>query len=360
MKAGIAGAGIMGRLLAFHLVNSGWKVTLFDQDDRHCLNNCSMAAAGLLAAATELEKSDSLSISLCRDALNFHWDSIIKSLPEPIYFEKKGIIALAHVQDKNELIRFTHLITAKQDGKTSYQKLNGQELQKIEPELNKFEEGYFFPEEGQLDNQALIQSLGLYLESKKINWCEKTFVQAVKPNKIVTSNTDHYFDIALDCRGLGAKDNFKDLRGLRGELVWLHAPQVQIQRPIRLLNPRHNLYIAPRPNQIYILGASEIESELRTPITVRTVLELLSAAYSIHPGFAEAALIRTVQHVRPTLSDSKPHILYADGFIGVNGLYRHGFSLAPSLAIEIIKWINGGASQVNYPQLWSHCDEYLS
>lgn len=162
----------------------------------------------------------------------------------------------------------------------------------------------------------------------------------------------HQFDLVLDCRGMGAKDIFADLRGVRGELIWLHAADVFIARPIRFLHPRYNLYIVPRPEQIYLIGASEIEANDTTPISVHTTLELLTAAYCVHANFGEARIIKTVTHCRPTLTDHLPKIKYADGFLAVNGLSRHGFLLAPALAMEVMRWIEAGISAVCYPQLW--------
>ena len=85
-----------------------------------------------------------------------------------------------------------------------------------------------------------------------------------------------------------------ELRGIRGELMWLHHPKIHIQHPVRLLHPRYKIYLSPRPDHIYIIGASEIESEDTSPISVKTMLELLSATYYIHPSFTEARLIKTM------------------------------------------------------------------
>jgi len=98
----------------------------------------------------------------------------------------------------------------------------------------------------------------------------------------------------------------------------------------------------PRPNNIYIIGASEIESEDFSPISVRTILELLSAAYSVDPGFSEARIIETVTHCRPAFSDNLPAIFYSDGVLCINGLYRHGYLLAPMLVQEALAMIEQG------------------
>ena len=85
-----------------------------------------------------------------------------------------------------------------------------------------------------------------------------------------------------------------ELRGVRGELIELRAPDVKISRLIRLMHPRYRLYLVPLyKNDHYLIGATQLESEEAGPITVRSTLELLSAAYSIHRGFSEAEIIET-------------------------------------------------------------------
>ena len=58
---------------------------------------------------------------------------------------------------------------------------------------------------------------------------------------------------------------------------------------------------------------------------------LLSAAYSVHPGFAEAHIVETVTNLRPAFMDNAPKVRYKDGLIQLNGLYRHGYLLTPRI-----------------------------
>jgi glycine oxidase len=177
-------------------------------------------------------------------------------------------------------------------------------------------------------------------------------VSAVQSNQITISDHVHSFDFVFDCRGLGARNIFQDLRSIRGELIWLHAPDVHITRPIRVMHPRYSLYVVPRPDNTYIIGASEIESADQSQISVRTTLELLTAACSLQANFQEARIIKTVTHCRPTLTNHLPKIKYADGFVALNGLYRHGYLIAPALVADIMRWIEGGMASLHYPALW--------
>lgn len=351
MKVGIAGAGIAGQLLALALHNLGWQVSIFDQGHE---KNCSMAAAGLLVPMTELVKSDLTIFQIGMDSIKTYWPAILKQLPEKIDFQQTGSLLVAHPKDQTELTHYIRLISAKQNNKTNCKKLDQEEIKALEPALEKFHDGYYLQDEGFIDNQKLLSVLAQYLK-EKIFWHQDQFVSHLEPGKIFIREDVHHFDQVFDCRGLGAKSIFNDLRGMRGEIIWLHAPDVHITRPVQILHPRYGIYIVPRANQTYIIGATEIESEQQENISVRGVLELLTAVFYVHAGFSEARIIKTVTQCRPVLSNHLPSIKYTDGFAAINGLYRHGFLLAPALIADIASWAQEGISSVRYPYIWETC-----
>ena len=145
--------------------------------------------------------------------------------------------------------------------------------------------------------------------------------------------------MTIDCRGLGAKPVWPTLRGIRGEVARVHAPGIGLTRPVRLLHPRYPLYIAPKQNDLYVIGATEVEGEDMSPVSVRSALELLSAAFSVHPGFGEARILELNSQCRPTLPDHRPALVW-DGAatVRVNGLYRHGYMIAPEVADEAVSF----------------------
>ena len=115
-------------------------------------------------------------------------------------------------------------------------------------------------------------------------------------------------------------------------MLVIHCPDVTITRPVRLLHPRIPLYIVPRGDGVYMLGATMIESEDSGRITARSMLELLSAAYALNPAFGEAEVLEVGVDLRPAFPDNLPRIRRLGGRIYANGLYRHGYLLAPALA----------------------------
>jgi glycine oxidase len=64
---------------------------------------------------------------------------------------------------------------------------------------------------------------------------------------------------------------------------------------------------------------------------VRSALELLSAAYAVHPAFGEARIVEIGAGLRPAFPDNLPRVLRRGRTVYHNGLYRHGFLLAPAL-----------------------------
>jgi glycine oxidase len=149
--------------------------------------------------------------------------------------------------------------------------------------------------------------------------------------------------VVVDCRGLGARGELPNLRGLRGERIIVRTREIGLLRPVRLLHPRHPIYVVPWADGRFMIGATLLESEDAGPITVRAALELLGAAYALHPAFAEAEVLDAGAGVRPALPDNVPRIIVRGRTIHVNGLYRHGFLMAPSLALRVAEYLETGA-----------------
>jgi len=131
-------------------------------------------------------------------------------------------------------------------------------------------------------------------------------------------------------------------------MVVLRAPGITLTRPVRLLHPRFPLYIVPRGDGVFMLGATQIESGERNRATVRSTLELLSAAYALDPAFGEAELLEIGVDARPAFPDNLPRVTRINETIYANGLFRHGFLLAPALARMAAEALDTHAQ----PELW--------
>jgi glycine oxidase len=333
MRIGIVGAGIVGRLLALQLLNLGYRVTLFDKTHATDHTITSNVAAGMLAPYAELETGDVEIFNLAQDAIS-RWQAILPQLSFQPTFRAEGSLLIAKSQETPELEHFSN--RAKRLG-IDLPLIEGEMITALEPDLNSQQfTAIHLPKEGYLDTAETMSAIAQTLREKRITWLENTKVMSIKKQTVYTSDQHHAFDQVFDCRGLGAKNAFENLRAVRGELIWVKAPEVSLKRPIRLLHPRYALYIVPRFDNHYIIGATSIEAEDYSPISVQSTLELLSACYSIHPGFAEARVVYTATQCRPAFSNNVPKIWRTPDCIRINGMYRHGYLLAPKIVNSAI------------------------
>lgn len=371
-QVAIVGAGLIGQLLALQLARQHCSVTLIDADATPGARSCAQVAAGMLSPWAELDQAEPLIAALGLRSLT-QWPVLLGQLIKPVYFQKTGSLLIAHPQDADDFahrlqrihhkrqIKQSQHSTDAQEWTSSIERLTPDALTELEPELQWPHRWYaaYLPNEGQIDAQVLMSVLHETLKAMAaqhphlIQWrCDPT--AALAPYHITFS--DHQtltYDLVVDCRGLGAKSTWgHSLRGIRGEVVWLDAPSVTLTRPIRLIHPRYPIYIVPRPDHRYIVGATEIESESMAPITTQSLMTLLSAAYSVHSGFADAHVLKTDVACRPTLAHHRPQLRYEPGFLAINGLYRHGFLIAPALIESILQQLNA-SFQFNHSTLFS-------
>ncbi len=93
-----------------------------------------------------------------------------------------------------------------------------------------------------------------------------------------------------------------------------------------------------------MLGATMVESDDDSAISARALMELLSAAYAIHPALAEARVVESGSGLRPAYPANLPEIHYQNDIFYLNGMYRHGFLLAPMMAEQLMQRLFGEQS----------------
>ena len=329
----ILGAGLLGRLLALELVKLGHCIKVFDRQERFVKESAAYVAASMLAPLAESVATEANIVEMGYYSLN-RWKTLTEGLSQDVFFQQEGSLLVWHQQDHSSAKHFSTQL--QQIGvqlphlpKPEY--VNQTQLSTLEPQLaQQFLEGIYLPEEGQLDNRELLGALLFETEHLGVAYHWNTSID-------LRSFSYEAFDDVIDCRGIGSKIDYPELRGVRGEVLRVFAPEVNLRRPTRLIHPKYPLYIAPKRNHVYVIGATEIESEDDSAISVRSTLELLSAAYTIHSGFAEARIIEANAQCRPSFKNNLPKIWRSSAkVLHINGLYRHGFLIAPAIVDSVI------------------------
>jgi glycine oxidase len=360
MKIAIIGAGLAGRVLAWRLneCNQDMEITLIDQHDRHH-KGTGLVAAAMIAPFTEAATTEAITqhLGVRSYELWAKWLVELESTThQKVSFNQQGTLVVSHTQDDASWQRFQMKANA-MIAEEHVQALDQQNLHKLEPELaHNFSKGLFFPEEGVINNQTLYPALNDYFDqSSAIEWHESLEINLDESANygIIDGFNDCVFDYVFDCRGNGARADLTQLRSVRGEVVSVYAPEVNFTRAIRLMHPRYPLYIAPRGDHHYIIGATQLENDNDGPITIRSGLELLSALYSLHPGFGEAQIIDMLSGLRPTFNNNLPEVFQQGRLVRINGLYRHGYLFAPALINDLITQLFREQEDVCFPQFLS-------
>ncbi len=378
---GIAGAGLLGRLLAWQLSRAGHRVSVFDPSiseqpvprsqapDPYVPTAAAFTAAGMLSPLSELDNAEPAVAALGWRSLAL-WQRIAAALPKSPRVMVCGSLLVAHRADlgaAQRVLARMQVATATPEWRVASppegaQPLDAAALRALEPSIQGPAHAWLLPGEGFIDTVATMTALHSGAAGADWHWGQRVLaVEAGEGGGTLRLADGRVlaFDVVIDVRGVGAGllprpsgeragvrgvvsphpnplpegegVNPLRVRGVRGEVIWLDCPGHGLTRPVRLLHPRHRVYIVPRSARDVLVGASEIESEDRSPVSLRTATELMAAAHSVVPALAEARILKLDVNLRPALPDNNPLVQWQRRKLTINGLFRHGWLLAPAL-----------------------------
>ncbi|ARQ02706.1 FAD-dependent oxidoreductase [Pseudorhodoplanes sinuspersici] len=319
----IVGAGIGGTWQALLFAKAGHPVTVYERSGRDLTQSTSVHAGGMLAPWCEQEAAEPIITRLGARSLSLWREHV----PDTVF---NGSLVIAHPRDRTDFERFARMTA-------HHERIHDNRIGELEPALGgRFREALFFAEEGHVEPRRVLPSLHEQLTAHGV---AIRFDSTCEPRDLD--------GLVIDCRGLAAREDVAteaagNLRGVKGETIIVETNEISLSRPVRLMHPRWPLYVVPRADNRIMIGATSLESE-DNGMSVRSALELLSMAYAVHPAFAEARIVEFDSGLRPAYPDNLPRITIEGSQIAVNGLYRHGFLIAPALAEMTLAYVARGA-----------------
>ena len=317
-RIAIIGAGAAGLVTAAKLAERGQTAEIFEAADRVGAGAASWLAGGMLAPFCEAEDAGPGIVAPGLAGIDW-WSAAVPGVA------RAGTLVLAPWRDRSDLARFARRTAG-------HARIGPERIAALEPALaGRFGEALFFAEEAHLEPRRALQSLATRATSAG---SAIHFGSAVDPGAL-----DH--DVIVDCRGFAAANDLPALRPVRGEMLILKSQDISLARPVRLLHPRWPVYVVPRGHGLFMVGATMVETGDRRGVTARGMVDLLNAAYALHPAFAEAEIVETGSGIRPAFPDNQPRVSRRGRVVAVNGLYRHGFLLSPAMAEEAVAHVTG-------------------
>lgn len=320
----VAGAGVIGLWQALTLARRGHRVRLVECSRNPATSSASSYAGAMLAPFCEAEAAPRIVPDHGRKGIEL-WHDAYPGLV------RNGTLVLAAARDRSELDRFRRMTEGHIDCDASA-------IARLEPDLGtRFPAGLYYAEEAHM---AAPEALSFLMDQVR---AAGATIQLEADPRAFEERAGNKDELIIDCRGIAGADLETGLRAVRGERVIVRTQDITLNRPVRLLHPRHPIYVVPWGDGRFMVGATVIESEDDGPVSVRSMLELLGTAYALHPAFAEAEVVDAGAGLRPAFDDNVPRIdiLEADRRIVVNGAYRHGFLLAPVLAQCCADYLDG-------------------
>jgi glycine oxidase len=340
LKIDVIGAGILGIWQALLLAKAGHKVRLIEASATPFADAQSRYAGAMIAPYCEAEGAEPIVREAGLEGLRL-WREVYPGLVNA------GTLVLAQPRDMSELKRFARLAPG-------YEDVSAARLTELEPAIGpRFSCGLYYPDEAHMATPAALSFL---LAAVTTAGAEVVFGERRDPSASNRGGRSPP-DLVVDCRGPAARDALPSLRGVRGERLLIRSRDIGLRRPVRLLHPRYPLYVVPWGDGLHLVGATVIESEDDSAMTVRSALELLGMAYALHPGFGEAEIVELSAGVRPALPDNVPRAIVrrrgaaGPAHIQVNGAHRHGFLLAPALAQAVTSYLADGRCQSRLLQI---------
>lgn len=337
-RVAVIGAGVSGMLCACLTAKKGYDVTVYDKQQFPPVNP-STIAGGMMSPLSEIETLPLNYTKVGMKGIEI-WSEILGRESE-VFFKKNGSLIVSYPQDRHLLDRFAEHLPGLS---ASWRWVNEKYISELEPDLKgRFQRGIFIPEEAHILPVQALEALAQILANTggRIN------IQEVNPHDL-----EDEYDWVIDCRGY-VPETDSNLRGVKGEILIVRNREVNLSRPVRLMHPRYPLYVVPRPGNVYAIGATAIEGAEYDDgkVLVRSAMELLSAACAIHPSFAEASILEMMSGVRAAYIDNLPRIKAKKETksIRANGLFRHGYLLAPVMASSIAHYIETQEYDDDYP-----------
>ncbi|OKH31869.1 glycine oxidase ThiO [[Phormidium ambiguum] IAM M-71] len=323
----IIGGGIIGLSLAIELKLRSVKVTVLSRDFQEAATH---AAAGMLAPQAEkIPPSPMLDLCLKSRAIYADW---VRKLEEITGLETGywpcGI--LAPVYDVGEILP------------TNQVWLNQLEIQQHQPGLSsEVVGGWWYPDDGQVDNRALARCLWMAAQLLGIEVLEGVAAtEFVRENQQIkylkTSRGDWQAERYVLATGAWSQELLPvPVYPKKGQML-----SVQVDSSSQALN--HVLfgdetYIVPRKDGRIVIGATSENVGFTPNNTAAGIQQLLSGATRLYPPLKNLPIVEFWWGFRPATPDELP-ILGTSAYENLTlatGHYRNGILLAPITALLI-------------------------
>lgn len=336
LHLGIAGAGLVGRLLAHGLSQAGHRVSVFaraagPEPPASAWDTAAFAALGFVGRQGRGSRSPA------RQVLS-DWRRLDAALHGAACLRARGTVALGEAPEPATPGEPIHAAVP----------LSPAQLARLEPRLGLRADGWLVTDEALVDAPATLRALHRLGEGVQWHWgCEAV---AVEPGALALRGSRRgwrHFDAVFDSRGLGACEEL-GLRLLRHDLLRLQLPGHGLRRPVRWSEPDPDpgrpapptrLLLPQGADRLDLVSSRETRPDDALPLPLAALREHLESACALMPSLAHASLVQAAHRLSAAGRQGLPWIEVDAQRVRINGLGAEGWRHAPGLVDEALaRW----------------------
>ncbi|MEL6321435.1 MAG: glycine oxidase ThiO [Cyanobacteria bacterium J06626_14] len=360
----IGGGGIVGLAIALELRLRGSTVMVLTRDRQQAATR---AAAGMLAPHAErLPDGPLRDFGLKSLHLYPEWIANIEHLSNlKTGYWPSGILApvLAPVlnTEPNTQGQNGHQDPSTTDSTTSSataQWLDETVIHHVHPGLSRdVVGGWWYPDDGQVDNRALFQALWHAAEQAGVTIKEAIAVESFQSEQgrvtgVRTSEGCYQAEHYILATGAWSTDLLPvPVRPMKGQMLAVQVPSLdnsssKAELPLKRILFGDGCYIVPRLDGRILIGATMESVGFQAHNTVDGIQSLVNSALQLYPQLKDYPIVEQWWGYRPTTPDEAPLLgpTYYANLTIATGHHRNGILFAPATAQLIADWVLNHAS----------------
>jgi len=353
----IIGGGVIGLAIAIELKLRSSNVTVLCRDFSAAATH---AAAGMLAPDAENIPGEAMR-SLCWRSRRLYpdWTRKLEDLTglntgysscgilAPIYEEGRlgtGDLGLGRQGGIIPSSSSPHTPTPPHSPSSSAYWLDKEAIHQYQPGLaDDVVAGWWYPEDGQVDNRALARVLWTAAESLGVELKEGITVEAIEQQQgqvlgVQTNagliRAEHY----VLAGGAWSNELLPlPVRPKKGQMLSLRVPEFVPELPLKRILYGQDIYIVPRRDRRIIIGATSEDVGFTPHNTPAGIQKLLQSAIRLYPQLQDYPIEELWWGFRPATPDELPILgtSHCKNLTLATGHYRNGILLAPITAALI-------------------------
>ena len=355
----VVGGGIVGLAIALELKLRGAQVTVLSRDFQQAAAH---AAAGMLAPHAEDLAGDMLQLCLRSRALYADWTRKLEDISGMATgYWACGILAPQYANQYANQSAQEHE-DADADAKLLRSQspspwLSQSAIHLAQPGLSAdVIGGWWYPEDGQVDNRALAKSLRAAAETLGVDIREGVTVTGFEQQgELVTAvqttagewRSPHY----VLATGAWSRSLLPvPVHPRKGQMLSLSLPPGSAPGaasdsapdwPLQQVLYGQDVYIVPRQDHRIVIGATNEAVGFTPHNTPAAIAQLLTAAFRLYPALQDLPLTEFWWGFRPATPDELPILgrSLCRNLTLATGHYRNGILLAPITAKLIADWV---------------------